>query len=176
MFTGHELTHGFDDQGAQYDASGAMRNWWTHTSQKRFDQRKRCFVDQYEGFKIPGLDPSIRVNGKLTLGENLADNGGVALALTAYKQWAVENGGPSLFKMEGKTYTDEHLFWVAYGQTWCAKQTAESKAQQVLTDPHSPGVLRVWGPIQNSPTFNDEFQCSEMSRMNPRNKCSLWQE
>jgi len=173
---GHELTHGFDDQGSQFDAHGGLNNWWSTKSQKRFTKKTQCFVEQYEAFQIPNVDPSVRVNGKLTLGENLADNGGVVLALHAYKKWAVENGAPTMFKLHGKSYSDMHLFWTAYAQTWCAKQTPEALAQQVLTDPHSPGRLRVLGPIQNTADFNDEFKCAEDSVMNPKRKCYLWTE
>jgi len=173
---GHELTHGFDDQGAQFDAHGGLNNWWSRASTTRFSKKTRCFVEQYEGFVLPGVDPGIKVNGKLTLGENLADNGGVVLALHAYKKWAVENGAPTLFKLHGKSYSDMHLFWTAYAQTWCAKQTPEGLAQQVLTDPHSPGRLRVLGPLQNTADFNDEFECAEDSVMNPKRKCYLWTE
>ena len=101
---------------------------------------------------------------------------GVVLALHAYKKWAVENGAPTLFKLHGKSYSDMHLFWTAYAQTWCAKQTPEALAQQVLTDPHSPGRLRVLGPLQNTADFNNEFKCAEDSVMNPKRKCYLWTE
>lgn len=173
---GHELTHGFDDQGALYDAHGSMRNWWTNSSEANFQQHTGCFVRQYNQFELPEIGPKARVNGRLTLGENLADNGGVALALHAYRKWAVEKGGPSVFKLHDTKYSDMHLFWVAYGQTWCAKQTTESLAQQLLTDPHSPGRLRVLGPVQNTPAFNMEFKCSDSeSKMNPKKKCMLWE-
>eukprot|EP00656_Telonema_subtile_P036857 TRINITY_DN4091_c0_g1_i9.p1 TRINITY_DN4091_c0_g1~~TRINITY_DN4091_c0_g1_i9.p1 ORF type:complete len:166 (-),score=42.61 TRINITY_DN4091_c0_g1_i9:197-694(-) len=159
----------------RYNANGAMHNWWSAASQQNFEGRTRCFAKQYEGFGLPEISATAHVNGKLTLGENLADNGGVALALRAYKTWRVQNGGPSMFNVHGKLYSDEHLFWVAYAQTWCAKQTPKAMAQQVLTDPHSPGRLRVLGPVQNTERFSALFKCGEGAAMNPAHKCMLWE-
>lgn len=167
VVVGHELTHGFDDQGQQYDANGNRRPWWTEASQKAFQERTKCFEDQYSEYTLDDQ----KVNGSLTLGENIADNGGVHTAFQAYKTHAND-----ALTLPGTNLTNDQLFFVAFGQVWCTLYTPEFLQLQVITDPHSPGPIRVLGSLSNSQEFADAFNCPAGSRMNPppEEKCQLW--
>jgi putative endopeptidase len=163
---GHELTHGFDDQGAKFDAQGNLRNWWTEQDKKEFEQRTGCIADEYSGFVA--VD-DVHVNGRLTLGENTADNGGVSISLMAlHKQ--LEGKNPGL--VDG--YTPEQRFYIAFGQIWCQNQTPESARRQALGDPHSPGRYRVNGVVQNMPEFQKAFSCPASAPMVSQNSCHVW--
>ena len=165
---GHELTHGFDDQGQQYDAHGNLKRWWDNTSTTRFKDRQKCFVDQYSRYQIFGH----HVNGSLTLGENLADNGGLKTSYQAYRNVVEKEGIQS--SLPGLKYTPDQLFFVAFAQLWCSHFTPEYIATAILTDPHSPGPFRVNGTLVNSQKFADTFKCREGSPMNPKDKCLMW--
>ncbi len=164
---GHEMTHGFDDEGRQFDAQGNLRDWWTPTDSKAFDQRADCIVNEYNGFKVGDE----HVNGKLTLGENTADNGGARIALMAYL--ASIKGQPNAdAKLEG--YTPEQRFYLGYGQIWCQNLRPEAARLQVLGDPHSPGEFRVNGVVQNMPEFKKAWGCKTGQPMAPENSCHVW--
>src|ERR1700690_1174041 len=148
---GHELTHAFDDEGSQFDAQGNLRNCWTEADRKEFDQRAQCVVDQYSGYTI--VD-DIKINGKLTDGEDIADLGGTLLA---YLAWKEDTKDQKLEPLDG--LTPDQRFFVAYGQSWCSNQRDEDKRMRATVDPHSPEKYRTNGVISNMPELLDEFHC-----------------
>jgi endothelin-converting enzyme/putative endopeptidase len=163
---GHELTHGFDDQGSQFDAKGNLRDWWTSQDRKAFDARTQCVANEYSGFEpLPGM----HINGKLTLGENVADNGGVRLALMALMDMM---GSKDIGPTGG--FTPEQRFFLSFGQIWCENQTPESLRLRNQTDPHSPGKFRVDGVVQNMPQFQKAFGCKQGAPMVSQNACRVW--
>jgi endothelin-converting enzyme/putative endopeptidase len=168
MVMGHELTHGFDDEGRQFDAQGNLRDWWTAPVVKEFDRRAACIVDQFDGYTA--VD-DLKVNGKYTVGENIADLGGLKLSYLAWQRLPGAAAGP---KVEG--FTPAQAFFVAFAQSWCAKERPESVRSQVLDDPHAPPQWRVNGPLSNTPAFQEAFQCPAGSRMvrPPERRCELW--
>ena len=168
VVVGHELTHGFDDQGQQYDKDGNLRTWWDKKSTENFKTRQQCFREQYSAYELFGH----HVNGNLTLGENLADNGGLKTSYQAYKTVAGEQGVQS--HLPGLKYTPDQLFFVAFAQVWCSDFTEEYIATSLLTNPHSPGPFRVNGTLANSKEFANAFNCSAGSPMNPVKKCLMW--
>jgi endothelin-converting enzyme/putative endopeptidase len=177
---GHELTHGFDDEGRQFDALGNLRNWWTEQDAKAFQERTQCFVDEYSSFVA--LD-SLHLNGKLTLGENTADNGGVRLSLMALaasgglsQANSATASGPGTAAAPGNAdgFTPEQQFFVSFGQIWCTNITAEAERLQVLVDPHSPDQFRVNGVLSNMPEFEKAFACRPGSPMVREKPCRVW--
>jgi len=166
---GHELTHGFDDQGRKFDAKGNMTDWWTPEDAKKFETRTDCLVNEYGSFTA--VD-DIKVNGKLTLGENTADNGGLVLAYLAYLERAKTNKVDLNAKVSG--YTSPQRFYIAYAQNWCENSRPEVIRQQVLTDPHSPDHFRANGAIVNQPGFAAAFSCKKGAPMVPANSCRVW--
>ncbi|MEO7793149.1 MAG: M13 family metallopeptidase [Thermoanaerobaculia bacterium] len=164
---GHELTHGFDDQGSKFDSRGSMTDWWTPASVSGFEERTACIDKQYSAYEI---EPGVHVNGKLTLGENIADNGGLKQAWDVLQERQKERGeGPTVAGL-----TEDQLFFVAAAQVWCSKSTIEAERLQVQTDPHSPAKFRVVGPMVNHPGFAGTFSCQPGTPMNPPNKCEVW--
>eukprot|EP00056_Hartaetosiga_gracilis_P003946 m.69702 g.69702 ORF g.69702 m.69702 type:complete len:714 (-) comp11642_c0_seq1:102-2243(-) len=161
---GHELSHGFDDQGRQYDKDGDLRQWWSNETVSNFKSRAQCFIDQYSSYVINGE----HVNGKLTLGENIADNGGVHTAFAAFKEWQKDNGVEQT--LPGMSHTPEQLFFIGFAQVWCSKFRPESTHQRILTDPHSPAKFRVLGSVSNTMDFMDAFNCP----VPHRDMCRLW--
>ena len=164
---GHELTHGFDDSGAKYDAEGNLRNWWSDQDKKEFEARTGCVADEYSNFVA--LPSDLHVNGRLTLGENTADNGGVRISLMAlHDQMEHEKLGT----VDG--FTPEQRFFITYGQIWCEKKTEAAARRQALGDPHSPGRYRVNGVMQNMPEFQKAFGCHAGQKMVVENACRVW--
>ncbi|HXM21249.1 MAG TPA: M13 family metallopeptidase [Terriglobales bacterium] len=163
---GHELTHGFDDEGRQFDAHGNLRDWWTPEDAKAFEQRASCISDQYSQYVI--LD-DIKINGKLTLGEDVADLGGVILA---YMAWQEDTKGQTLEPIEG--FAPEQRFFIAYGQSWCASTRDETKRLRATVDPHSPDKYRANGVVSNMPEFQEAFHCKASSPMVRENRCRVW--
>ncbi|HYL35756.1 MAG TPA: M13 family metallopeptidase [Bryobacteraceae bacterium] len=163
---GHELTHGFDDQGRKFDAHGNLRDWWTPEDAREFEQRAQCFIQQYSSFTP--IDET-HLNGKLTLGENTADNGGVRLAFMALMESL--NGKPQP-KIDG--LTPEQRFFLAYGQIWCQNVRPEAARLRAQTDPHSPGADRVNGVVQNMPEFQQAFSCKVGQPMVRAPACRVW--
>jgi len=169
MVMGHELTHGFDDQGRQFDALGDLRDWWTPSSSEEFDRRATCVVDQYDGYTA--VD-DVKLNGRLTLGENIADLGGIKLAHAAYR--ASREGRPPDPPVAG--FTPDQVFFLAFAQSWCSVRRPEQARTYAAVDPHSPPHWRVNGPLSNLPAFAEAFSCpvgSPMVRTGPKH-CQLW--
>jgi putative endopeptidase len=165
MVIGHELTHGFDDQGRQFDPQGNLRDWWTPADAKAFNEKEACFVKEYSGF-TPVDDTHI--NGELTLGENTADNGGARLALMAL----LDTIGNNRKTIDG--LTPEQRYFLSFGQIWCENQTPESARLHVQTDPHSPARFRVNGVLRNMPEFSKSFSCKAGQPMVAQNACQAW--
>ena len=165
MVIGHELTHGFDDEGRQFDAKGNLHDWWTEADGKAFNERAACVADEYSSFTpLPGL----HINGKLTLGENTADNGGARIALMAL----LNTIGKSQEKKDG--FTPEQRFFISMGQIWCGSDRDEVLRLQVQTNPHSPAKYRVNGVVQNMPEFQKAFSCKPAQPMAKPNACRVW--
>ena len=163
---GHEITHGFDDQGSQYDAEGNLKMWWTKDDRAKFDEKADCVATQFNGYQIG----DISINGKLTLGENLADLGGLTMAYAAYQK-SLE-GKPRPANIDG--FTPEQRFFLGYAQVWATKSTPEFERQQVLTDPHSNARYRVDGPLSNLPQFAEAFGCKIGQPMVRETQCKVW--
>ena len=166
---GHELTHGFDDEGKKFDGKGNLSDWWTPADTKNFESRTDCLVNEYGGFTA--VD-DLKINGKLTLGENTADNGGLVLAYMAYLDRAKKQGIDLAAKTNG--YTGPQQFYIAFAQNWCENSRPESIRSQVLQDPHSPDHFRADGAIVNQPGFAEAFGCKKGSPMVPVSSCRVW--
>jgi putative endopeptidase len=163
---GHELTHGFDDQGRQYDAEGNLRNWWTSEDAAEFEKRAECFIKEYSAFTpVDG----VHLNGKLTLGENSADNGGVHLSFMVLMKSLEGKPQP---KIDG--FTPQQRFFLGYGQVWCQNVRPEESRMRAQTDPHSPGRDRVNGVLGNMPEFREAFACHEGQPMVHAPACRVW--
>lgn len=165
---GHEMTHGFDDQGRQYDADGTLRNWWNNADADKFKVRADQVVNQYNAFTV--LD-TLHVNGKLTLGENLADLGGVNIAYEAFKK---TKEGKSNTKIDG--FTPDQRFFLSWAQVWRGSQRPESAAQRILTDPHSPEKYRCNAPISNVDAWYAAFnvQPGDKNYKAPADRIRVW--
>ena len=170
LVIGHELTHGFDDQGRKYDPQGNLRDWWTEQDGKEFEKRVSCVADEYSNFVA--VD-NLKLNGRLTLGENTADNGGARIALAALEHMIAEDKtGKEGQKIDG--YTPEQRFFLGFGRVWCEKQRPEYLRMQVSTNPHSPGKYRVDGVVQNMPEFQKAWGCKAGQPMVAENACHVW--
>ena len=165
---GHELTHGFDDQGRKFDPQGNLRDWWTEQDGKEFEKRAGCVADEYGSFVA--VD-DLKLNGKLTLGENTADNGGARIALMALREMFAQDG-KSGEKVDG--YTPEQRLFLGYGRVWCEKRRPEFSRMLVSVDPHSPGRYRVNGVMQNMPEFQQAWGCKAGQPMVRQNACRVW--
>jgi putative endopeptidase len=170
LVIGHELTHGFDDQGRKYDPQGNLHDWWTEQDGKEFEKRASCVADEYSNFV--SID-DLKLNGRLTLGENTADNGGARIALAALLNMiGQDKSGKSAEKIDG--YTPEQRFFLGFGRVWCQKMRPESARMRVNTDPHSPGRYRVNGVVQNMPEFEKAWGCKAGQPMVSANQCRVW--
>jgi endothelin-converting enzyme/putative endopeptidase len=163
---GHELTHGFGDEGRQFDAKGNLRDWWLPEDSKEFQERTQCLVNQYSGFTV--ID-DLKVNGKLTLGENTADHGGVRLAYMALLD---DIAGMTIPKTDG--FTPEQRLFLGFGQVWCENVTDEAARLAALINPHSPARYRVNGVVQNMPEFQKAFGCRVGQPMVRTPVCRVW--
>jgi putative endopeptidase len=161
---GHELTHGFDDYGRQFDGDGRLFDWWTPAVEAEFVGRGTCLANQYAQYETA---PGVRLDGEFTLGENIADLGGVKLALAAYRA----TGAQERF---ADWLTPDQEFFVAYAQLWCANFRAQELATRARTDPHSPPEFRVNGVVRNLPEFAEAFHCAAGSPMAPTDRCEIW--
>jgi predicted metalloendopeptidase len=162
---GHEMTHGFDDSGRKYDGDGNLRDWWTATDAGEFEKRAACVANEYSNFSpVDGLN----LNGRLTLGENTADNGGVRVALMALE----DTLGGNREKVDG--FTPEQRFFLGFAQDFCENTAAAQSRVRVFTDPHSPGRFRVNGTVQNMPEFREAFSCLQGQPMVSANACRVW--
>jgi putative endopeptidase len=167
---GHEMTHGFDDQGSKYDGQGNVKNWWTPADRSAFEERTGCEVNEYGSFEpVPGQ----KLNGKLTLGENTADNGGLRIAYQALMSiLAKEGSSAETEKIDG--YTPAQRFFISFAQIWCENRTDEYSRVAARTDPHSPGQFRTNGAVQNFDEFGKAFGCHKGQPMMPEKPCVVW--
>ncbi|XP_017775297.1 PREDICTED: endothelin-converting enzyme 1 isoform X2 [Nicrophorus vespilloides] len=168
VVVGHELTHGFDDQGREFDKDGNLHQWWNNKTIEKFKARTKCVARQYSKYQLNGKN----LNGNQTLGENIADNGGLKAAFHAYMDHM--KGKPDPQMLPGLSLNHKQLFFVAFAQVWCTAVTKESASLQIEKDPHSPGRYRVIGSLTNLREFSDEFKCKPGSPMNPKGKCEVW--
>ena len=166
---GHEMTHGFDDQGSQYDATGNVRMWWTPEDRKEFDKRTDCEVKEYSGFEVA---PGQNLNGRLTLGENTADNGGLHVAYAALLSVLAKEGTSPDSKIDG--YTPAQRYFIGFGQVWCENTREQAARMRAKTDPHSSGQWRTNGAVQNFDEFGKAFGCKVGQPMMPANSCRVW--
>ncbi|KAI0518184.1 peptidase family M13 [Xylaria bambusicola] len=165
---GHELSHAFDNSGRHYDENGNFTDWWTNHTVDQFDKRAACFVNQYNNFTIKGNDGQpLHVNGKLTLGENIADAGGVSAAFAAWEKRRADSPDQSLPGLD--YFTHEQLFFVFYANWWCGKVRKEQAINYIYVDPHSPAFARILGTTSNSRAFRESFNCPVKEPT-----CELW--
>jgi putative endopeptidase len=164
---GHEITHGFDDEGSQYDAAGNLKMWWTADDRARFEKKADCVVEQYDNYEVL---PGLKMQGKLTLGENIADLGGLIIAYNAFKK-SLE-GKPRPANIDG--FTPEQRFFLSYAVGWMVNQRPESIRTQVLGDPHAIPEWRVIGPLSNMPEFAEAFACKTGDKMVKAKPCQVW--
>ena len=172
---GHEMTHGFDDEGSKYDGHGNLREWQTAEDRKKFVERTDCEVSEYGGFEAAPAHDEVaqaKLNGKLTLGENTADNGGLRIAYMALLDVLAKEGKTINDKIDG--YTEEQRYFLGFAQVWCQNETEQAARQSAMTDPHSPGRWRVNGSVQNFDQFGKAFGCHKGQPMYPENSCRVW--
>jgi endothelin-converting enzyme/putative endopeptidase len=169
LVVGHELTHAFDDEGRQFDAEGNLRDWWTPAVAAEFEKRTGCVERQYEDYVV--IDDA-HVKGKLTLGENIADLGGLKLSFQAFER--AEKEHPATPAIAG--FSPEQQFYLGFAQAWCANYRPEALRLLVATNPHSPPRYRVNGPLSNSHDFATAFQCKDGSAMvrGTEKRCEVW--
>lgn len=166
--SGHELTHGFDNTGRQFDEHGNMVDWWTNASSAAFKKHALCMVDQYSRYTCNGQ----QLNGEFTLGENIADNGGLKLGYRAFQRARSQADGE--LALPGITLSPEQLYFVGFAQIWCAHYTPEYVSESIVSDEHGISKFRVLGSVSNMAEFADVFHCTAASPLNPRIKCSVW--
>ncbi|GMR61677.1 hypothetical protein PMAYCL1PPCAC_31872 [Pristionchus mayeri] len=171
-FSGHEVTHGFDDQGVQWDGIGALKEWMTADSQKSFNEMAQCVIDEYSSF-CPF--PSVCLNGVNTQGENIADNGGIQVAYKALKAYESLNGADPRLPGFGSPFTSDQLFFLTFAQMWCEpEKTKDEYETYIATDVHSPALYRVLGTLQNFPAFKNAFNCPANTPYTPDKHCNVW--
>ena len=167
MVIGHELTHGFDDQGAQFDGNGNLVNWWQKDDLAKFADKARCVADQYSTFEAL---PRKYIQGQLTLGENIADMGGVKMAFRAYR--TLRRDAAKIYVADG--FSEDQQFFLAVGQAWCGRERPAETERRLTVDPHSPSKFRVYGALRNLPEFADAFRCVAGTPMRPAKTCTVW--
>ncbi|XP_066603000.1 neprilysin-1 isoform X2 [Prorops nasuta] len=167
---GHELTHGFDNSGRQYDIDGNLRQWWTNETISEYTDRTQCFIDHYDRYYEAEVDDYI--DGELTLGENIADNGGLREAVIAYRRWKARHGQEPL--LPGFVHlSHDQLLYLGFAHLWCESYTV-SALKWMLEDTHCPGHVRLLAVLRNSKEFSETWKCPLGSNMNPQKKCQLW--
>lgn len=165
---GHELTHGFDDEGRKFDSAGNLHDWWTPEDGKEFERRAKCIADEYSEFEATD---GVKLNGDLTLGENTADNGGLRIALMALEN-TLSKDTKSRTDVDG--FSPEQQFFIAYGETWCANSTPQYLRMAAQADPHATPQARVNGVVSNMPEFQKAFGCKSGQPMVRENACRVW--
>jgi putative endopeptidase len=173
MVIGHEMTHGFDDQGAKFGPDGSVKNWFTKEDLAKFNERTSCIADEYSGFEVA---PGQKINGRLTLGENSADNGGIRIAFRALQEVLAKQG---ITDLDGTAdvrdgYNPAQRFFISFGQLWCTNQTEQAARNQAKTDSHSQDAWRVKGTVQNFDEFGKAFGCKVGQPMMPEKSCRVW--
>jgi endothelin-converting enzyme/putative endopeptidase len=169
LFMGHEITHGFDDEGRKFDGHGNLEDWWTKEDSDKFNQKAQCIVDEYAQFSVGDT----KLNGKLTLGENTADNGGLRLAYMAFLARAAQDG-VDLKNKSADGYTPVQQFFLGFAQDWCSEWRPELERLIATTDPHAPDRFRTNGVLVNMPEFGKEFGCKAGQPMTPAKACRVW--
>jgi putative endopeptidase len=167
MVIGHELTHGFDDQGAQFDGDGNLVNWWQKDDLAKFAAKGKCVADQYSAFEAL---PRKYIQGELTLGENIADIGGVKMAFRAYR--ALRRDAAKTYVADG--FSEDQQFFLSVGQAWCGRERPAETERRLTVDPHSPSKFRVYGALRNLPEFAEAFRCPAGTPMRPAKTCTVW--
>lgn len=167
---GHEITHGFDDQGRQFDKDGNLVEWWEPDTKKKYLQKAKCIIEQYGNYTEE--ETGMHLNGINTQGENIADNGGIKEAYYAYLRWTERNYVEP--RLPGLNYSPRQMFWMSAAQTWCTKYRIQAMRQRITTGVHSLGQFRVLGPLSNMIEFSEDFNCPLGSPMNPVHKCQVW--
>jgi predicted metalloendopeptidase len=168
---GHEITHGFDDQGKQFDSDGNLVDWWETDTARKFKEKAQCIIYQYGNYTVPEI--GLNVNGINTQGENIADNGGIKEAYRAFLKVEKRHGDEPL--LPGlQEFNSKQMFWIAAGNTWCGTYRPEALKLRLLTARHSPAQFRVNGPLANMPEFSKDFGCKPKTKMNPEERCSVW--
>ena len=170
MVIGHEIIHGFDDQGRKFDAKGNLRDWWTLTDAKAYDERGKCISDEYTQ-EVP--EAGVKQNGKLTQGEDTADNGGLHLAIMALDK-KLKAEGKSLDTKGSDGWTERQRFFLSYANSWCTQYRPELIRTVVLTNPHSIPKYRVNNVVANMPEFQQAFSCKKGAPMVHANACRVW--
>ncbi|VDK84850.1 unnamed protein product [Onchocerca ochengi] len=169
---GHEMIHGFDDRGSQFDYQGNLHDWWDSKTKANFKERKNCFMEEYNNFTVPGTD--LFINGMLTLSENIADNGGIKVAFRAYRNY-IKQIGHEEKRLPGLEHLDmDQIFFLSSAQMWCGHSRPAALIRHILTGQHAPLRFRVNGVVVNQPDFIKAFKCPSNSAMNAITKCSLW--
>lgn len=171
MVIGHEITHGFDDNGRNFNKDGDLQDWWSPQSAESFKEQSQCMVQQYGNFSWD-LAGGQNLNGINTLGENIADNGGLGQAYRAYQSYIRKNGEEKL--LPGLDLNHKQLFFLNFAQVWCGTYRPEYAVNSIKTDVHSPGNFRIIGTLQNSPEFSEAYHCRRNAYMNPDRKCRVW--
>lgn len=166
MVMGHELTHGFDDKGREFDADGNLRDWWSPEVAAAYTEKAQCVVDQYDAYTILG---DVHLNGQLTLGENIADIGGLQLAWSAFADGRELSG-----EKDSSGFTEAQQFFLSFAQSWCAARRPDYARLLVTVDSHSPPEFRVNGAVTNAPQFQEAFACPAGSPMAPADRCEIW--
>ncbi|XP_070609574.1 neprilysin [Erythrolamprus reginae] len=171
MVIGHEITHGFDDNGRNFDAEGDLKDWWSQESAKNFKSQSQCMIYQYGNFSWD-LAGGQNLSGINTLGENIADNGGIRQAYKAYESYVQKNGEEK--RLPGLDLDHKQLFFLNFAQVWCGTYRPEYAINSIKTDVHSPGKFRVLGSLQNNLEFSEAFKCTDKNYMDPVKKCRVW--
>jgi predicted metalloendopeptidase len=171
MVMGHELTHGFDDQGRKFDGDGNLHEWWSPEVTKAFTERAECVAKQYDGYVAV---EDVHLNGHLTLGENIGDIGGLKMAISALRAKLAGDTQQKTLQVSGWDFGPEQQAFIAFAQVWCTNYRPEAARTQALTNPHSTAQWRVNGPASDSPDFAKAFSCAAGSPMAPVNRCTVW--
>jgi endothelin-converting enzyme len=169
MFIGHEFTHGFDNSGARFDGKGLIKEWWGEQPKKEFAKRSECMVKKFDNMEYHEK----KVNGTVTLGENIADDGGTKAAFDALTTYIAGKNIQKIMTLGGKEFTPEQLFFIGTGQGFCGKKLPQLIDIE-LQDEHSPSIPRVNGIVSNNLKFSEAFKCPKGSKMNPEEKCEVW--
>lgn len=165
----HEIVHGFDDNGSQFDADGNLRNWWTNITQEKFLEKVKCIIDQYGNYTEPLTN--LKLNGFNSVGENIADCGGMKHSYRAYLRWKKNNVE---LKIPGLAYTPQQMFWISAAQSWCTSYSTTALKNLITTNSHLPVQFRINVPLSNLKKFSEDFHCAIGTPMNPVSKCEVW--
>jgi len=169
---GHEITHGFDDQGRKFDAKGNLKDWWTASDAKAYEERGNCLAAEYT-HDVPELGAGVKTNGKMTQGEDTADNGGIHLAMMALENLYRSLGKPTDVPEEDGL-TARQRFYASYGFSWCESARPDVQRLQITTDPHSLNHYRVNTPLSNQADFAKAFGCKAGQPMVKEPACRVW--